>query len=56
MFWKRISDGVGDQIAFDVPVFQMSVDEVETGTTLTRKRVRQRNAKLPVGFPLPPFF
>ena len=42
-----ISDGIGDLIAVDVPVPEMSVDEVETGTTLPRKRVRQRNAELP---------
>ena len=42
-----ISDGIGDLIAVDVPVPEVSVDEVETGTTLPRKRVRQRNAELP---------
>ena len=42
-----ISDGIGDLIVVDVPVPQILVDEVETRTTLSRKRVRQRNAEPP---------
>ena len=40
------SDGIGDLIAVDVPVPEMSVDEAEPGTTLPRKRVRRRNGEL----------
>ena len=42
-----VSDGIGDLIAVDVPVPEMSVDEVEPGTPLPRERVRQRNAQPP---------
>ena len=46
---ESISDCIGNQIAVDVPVPQMSVDEVGTETTLPREQVRQRNdAELPV--------